>query len=256
MFDLRTGKPFEIPERDQFGRCRFVTEFEKLNRVRMLILMLKTNTMTTSLVSFTDGNYLSGGWGYLWDCVQSPGHKVRRSCCPEEDEDGEGEGWDARVWPQGDLHSSWVGFSQCDHNLYFHMLDTRISRMEHENIVRMKEIAVGRSLESMFLVMEYCEQVLFWFLLGVQVHQALPCPILSPKEIFPKKCCGNHSLLRTWPVSWTTCRAPFQSHRSSVSSWSLFNFQTSIVGEMHHHDRISIFSFQFSIAGQVHPGQY
>ena len=31
--------------------------------------------------------------------------------------------------------------------------------MEHENIVRMKEIAVGRSLESMFLVMEYCEQV-------------------------------------------------------------------------------------------------
>ena len=57
-----------------------------------------------------------------------------------------------------------VSFSQCrscDRNLYFHMLDTPISRMEHENIVRMKEIAVGRSLESMFLVMEYCEQVLF-----------------------------------------------------------------------------------------------
>ena len=35
-----------------------------------------------------------------------------------------------------------------------------VLRMEHENIVRMKEIAVGRSLESMFLVMEYCEQVL------------------------------------------------------------------------------------------------
>ena len=33
MFDLRTGKPFEIPEKDQFGRCRFVTEFEKLNRI-------------------------------------------------------------------------------------------------------------------------------------------------------------------------------------------------------------------------------
>ena len=61
MFDLRTGKPFEIPERDQFGRCRFVTEFEKLNRVRMLSLMLKTNTMTTLLVSFADGDYLSGG---------------------------------------------------------------------------------------------------------------------------------------------------------------------------------------------------
>ena len=35
-----------------------------------------------------------------------------------------------------------------------------VYRMEHENIVRMKEIAVGRSLESMFLVMEYCEQVM------------------------------------------------------------------------------------------------
>lgn len=33
MFDLRTGKPFEIPEKDQFGRCRFVSEFEKLNRI-------------------------------------------------------------------------------------------------------------------------------------------------------------------------------------------------------------------------------
>ena len=40
------------------------------------------------------------------------------------------------------------------------MSDTLPVRMEHENIVRMKEIAVGRSLESMFLVMEYCEQVL------------------------------------------------------------------------------------------------
>lgn len=28
----------------------------------------------------------------------------------------------------------------------------------HENIVRLKEVAVGRSLESIFLVMEYCEQ--------------------------------------------------------------------------------------------------
>ena len=30
--------------------------------------------------------------------------------------------------------------------------------LEHENIVKMNEIAVGRSLESMFLVMNYCEQ--------------------------------------------------------------------------------------------------
>ena len=50
MFDLRTGKPFEIPERDQFGRCRFVTEFEKLNRVRnMICVTFRTNIVITFL---------------------------------------------------------------------------------------------------------------------------------------------------------------------------------------------------------------
>lgn len=33
LYDLRTGKPFEVPVKDQFGSCRFVSEFEKLNRV-------------------------------------------------------------------------------------------------------------------------------------------------------------------------------------------------------------------------------
>jgi cyclin-dependent kinase 10 len=28
----------------------------------------------------------------------------------------------------------------------------------HENVVELREIAVGRSLESIFLVMTYCEQ--------------------------------------------------------------------------------------------------
>ena len=31
-------------------------------------------------------------------------------------------------------------------------------RCKHDNIVRLREIAVGRSLSSIFLVMEYCEQ--------------------------------------------------------------------------------------------------
>ena len=44
-----------------------------------------------------------------------------------------------------------------------------VYRMEHENIVRMKEIAVGRSLESMFLVMEYCEQVMN----GISCHKIM-----------------------------------------------------------------------------------
>jgi cyclin-dependent kinase 10 len=30
--------------------------------------------------------------------------------------------------------------------------------IRHDNIVRLKEVVVGRSLESIFLVMEYCEQ--------------------------------------------------------------------------------------------------
>ena len=31
-------------------------------------------------------------------------------------------------------------------------------RLNHDNIVRLKEVAIGRPLESLFLVMEYCEQ--------------------------------------------------------------------------------------------------
>ena len=31
-------------------------------------------------------------------------------------------------------------------------------RCKHDNVVRLKEIAVGRSLSSLFLVMEFCEQ--------------------------------------------------------------------------------------------------
>lgn len=30
--------------------------------------------------------------------------------------------------------------------------------LRHENIVHLREVAVGKSLDSMFLIMEYCEQ--------------------------------------------------------------------------------------------------
>jgi cyclin-dependent kinase 10 len=30
--------------------------------------------------------------------------------------------------------------------------------IRHDNVVRLKEVVVGRSLDSIFLVMEYCEQ--------------------------------------------------------------------------------------------------
>ena len=31
-------------------------------------------------------------------------------------------------------------------------------QLDHKNIVKLREVAVGRSLDSMFLVMTYCEQ--------------------------------------------------------------------------------------------------
>lgn len=33
-----------------------------------------------------------------------------------------------------------------------------LMQLEHRNIVKLKEVAVGRDLDSMFLVMTYCEQ--------------------------------------------------------------------------------------------------
>jgi len=110
MFDLRSGKPMEIPERDQFGRCRFVTEFEKLNRIgegTYGIVYRAKDTKTGEIVALK---------------------KMRM----EREKDG---------IPVSALREISILLS-CD----------------HENIVTMKEITVGRSLESMFLVMEYCEQ--------------------------------------------------------------------------------------------------
>ena len=110
MFDLRTGKPFEIPERDQFGRCRFVTEFEKLNRVRMPI----SKTLAWHFGDLSLGCllaewcFLPGWWGHVWYCVQSPRHQIWRGGCPQEDEDGERKGWNAGVWTPGNIHPSWV----------------------------------------------------------------------------------------------------------------------------------------------------
>ena len=110
MFDLRTGRPLEIPEKDQFGRCRFVSEFEKLNRIgegTYGIVYRAKDTKTGEIVALK---------------------KMRM----EREKDG---------IPVSGLREITILLA-CD----------------HENIVKMREIAVGRSLESMFLVMIYCEQ--------------------------------------------------------------------------------------------------
>ena len=40
-----------------------------------------------------------------------------------------------------------------------------LKRMRHPNIVNVTDVAVGSKLESIFLVMEYCEQVIHILLL-------------------------------------------------------------------------------------------
>lgn len=35
--------------------------------------------------------------------------------------------------------------------------------IEHENIVRLFDVAVGQKVDKIFLVMEYCEQVFLYF---------------------------------------------------------------------------------------------
>merc|ERR1711953_549893 len=110
MFDLRTGKPFQVPEKDQFGRCRSVSEFEKLNRVgegTYGIVYRARDTKTNELVALK---------------------RVRM----EKEKDG---------LPVSGLREISILMS-CN----------------HENIVPLREIAVGKSLDNIFLVMAYCEQ--------------------------------------------------------------------------------------------------
>jgi serine/threonine protein kinase len=41
-----------------------------------------------------------------------------------------------------------------------------LKELRHENVVRVKEIVVGSALDTIFMVMEYCEQVNSWLMLG------------------------------------------------------------------------------------------
>ncbi|XP_046661696.1 cyclin-dependent kinase 10 [Homalodisca vitripennis] len=104
------GKKMAIPEQDLFGRCRFVSEFEKLNRIGEGTYGIVYRALDTKN-----------------DCVVAL-KKVRM----EHEKDG---------LPVSGLREISV------------LLSCR-----HENIVQLKEVVVGRSLESIFLAMEYCEQ--------------------------------------------------------------------------------------------------
>ena len=110
LFNLRTGEPFDIKEKDIHGRTRNVSEFEKLNRVgegTYGIVYRARDTKTNELVALK---------------------RVRM----EKEKDG---------LPVSGLREISI-----------------LMTCNHENIVPLREIAVGKSLDNIFLVMAYCEQ--------------------------------------------------------------------------------------------------
>ncbi|KAL4712716.1 hypothetical protein ACJJTC_008013 [Scirpophaga incertulas] len=110
LISFRTGKIMDIPEKDILGRCRFVGEFEKINRI---------GEGTYGIV-YRAKDKLNGNIVAL--------KKVRM----DVEKDG---------LPLSGLREIQV-----------------LMACRHENIVQLKEVLVGRSLESIFLSMEYCEQ--------------------------------------------------------------------------------------------------
>ncbi|KAJ6643906.1 Cyclin-dependent kinase 10 [Pseudolycoriella hygida] len=104
------GKTVEIRDEDLLGRCRLVTEFEKLNRIG------------------------EGTYGIVYRARDTSNDEIVALKKVRMDQERDG-------LPVSGLRE-------------IHIL----MKCSHENIVRMKEVVVGRSLESIFLSMEYCEQ--------------------------------------------------------------------------------------------------
>lgn len=110
LSSFRPGKIIQVPEDHLMGRCRAVTDFEKLNRIgegTYGIVYRARDTKSNDIVALK---------------------KVRM----ERERYGV---------PLSSLREI-----------------TLLLRILHPNIVSLKEVVVGRHLNSMFLVMEYCEQ--------------------------------------------------------------------------------------------------
>lgn len=111
LYSFRDLKPMPIPEKDLLGRCRFVAEFEKLNRIG-------------------EGTY---GVVYRAKDSKSPLEKIVALKKVRMENEKEG-------LPMSALREI-----------------SLLLKCDHENIVRLQEVLVGRSLDSIFLSMEYCE---------------------------------------------------------------------------------------------------
>jgi len=103
-------EPYELAEEDQYGRCRAVSEFEKLNRVG------------------------EGTYGIVYRARDSKTGEIVALKKMRMDREKDGI-------PVSGIREISI------------LLECR-----HENVVHLREVAVGRSLESIFLVMSYCEQ--------------------------------------------------------------------------------------------------
>ncbi|XP_014675835.1 PREDICTED: cyclin-dependent kinase 10-like [Priapulus caudatus] len=110
LMSILTLQPFEVREQDRFGKCRPVTEFEKLDRLG-------------------EGTY---GIVYRSRDTKSDEIVALKKMRMEREKDG---------IPVSGLREINI-----------------LLNLRQENIVQLKEVAVGKSLDSIFLVMEYCEQ--------------------------------------------------------------------------------------------------
>lgn len=110
LISFKTGDPVEIKDRDMFGRCRPVTEFEKLNRIG------------------------EGTYGIVYRARDTKRNEIVALKKVRMDQEKDG-------LPISGLREIQI-----------------LKSCHHENIVRLAEVVVGKSLESIFLVMDYCEQ--------------------------------------------------------------------------------------------------
>lgn len=112
LMSFRTKKSIEIPTKDVFGRCRYVSAFQKCNRVG------------------------EGTYGIVFRARDTKSNEIVALKKVRIDQEMFKDGF-----PVSGLREIQI-----------------LKNCNHENVVKLKEVVVGNSLESIFLVMEFCEQ--------------------------------------------------------------------------------------------------
>ncbi|XP_062552177.1 cyclin-dependent kinase 10 [Armigeres subalbatus] len=112
LLSFRTKKLMNIPAKDMYGRCRFVSVFQKCNRVG------------------------EGTYGIVFRARDSESKEIVALKKVRIDQEMFKDGF-----PVSGLREIQI-----------------LKNCSHENVVELKEVVVGNSLESIFLVMEFCEQ--------------------------------------------------------------------------------------------------